>query len=80
MYRSVYLGTELHEMPEYFKNLYKSMGRVAEYKFDTVNRFLESEPYNVRLVEAQISSYRNKDWFLEFNTHEDYMAFILKWS
>lgn len=72
----LHLGSLLNDMPPAFQNLYKSIGRVAEYKFHSVNRFLQTEPYSAILYEKN----NGLDWYLSFATEEDYYAFIFKWS
>lgn len=80
MTRKLYLGTDLQEMPLPFLNLYRSLGRVSVYKFDCVNEFLDKEPYSACLKEAYITSSRVTDWWLEFDSEQDYLAFLMKWS
>lgn len=77
------LGEYLTEMPKPFRNLYQSIGRVSEYKFDAVNRFLETEPYKAALKEyIGVGRHFNRirHWYMEFNSKEDYVAFLVKWS
>lgn len=63
-------------MPQAFQKLYDYFGRVAEFKFHTVNRFLATEPYSARLCSRENGRY----WYIEFASYEDYIAFLVKWG
>lgn len=68
------LGFSLYDMPEPFKNFYRTIPR-GFTKFDRAAELLRREPYS-----ASLHKDSQQHWWVEFPTKEDYMAFILKWS
>ncbi len=63
---------------------YKTV-RFEEYEY-IFNTYLKKELCSIKLITAQ-NNEKNKEslywddaWYLEFDTNEDYIAFMLKWA
>lgn len=76
---TLYLGTTVREMPHAFKNLFDHVYYGVD-DYQLVNDFLETEPYTACLMSDHKTSYTDLDWWMEFGSEEDYIAFLMKWS
>ena len=89
MTKLVPLGNKLEHCPKCYINFYNYVASRYKGKFYSgeLSNMLSREPCHVKLISKEILYDFNRDirkykrqWYLEFETIEDYMIFALRWS
>lgn len=85
MTKKLRLNTLIGRGPLCFKNFYdyhklRGVDFYNKKSLQFINEALKNEPCNVKLTHESEYIYDNPPWHLEFETEDDYTAFMLRWS